>query len=89
MPHSRSSAKRVRQNEKHRLANLKVRGAYRSVEKQILALLAEGKAAEAAALLPHAYQKFDKAAKVHVIHANTAANHKRKLAAKVAKASKK
>ena len=89
MPHTRSSKKRVRQNETRRLANLKVRGAFRSVEKQVLTLVAEGKAAEAKALLPQAYQSFDKAAKVHVLHANTAANHKRKLASKVSAALKK
>ncbi len=86
MPHSRSSTKRVRQNEKNRLANLRVKGAMKSAEKAVADLLAAGKAAEAKAALSNAYAKLDKAAKVHVIHANTAANHKRKLATRVAKA---
>lgn len=86
MPHSRSSAKRVRQNEKNRIANLAIRGAYRGEDKRVMDLLAAGKPVEAKAALADAYQKYDKAAKVHVIHANTAANHKRKLAQRVSKA---
>lgn len=89
MPHSRSSRKRVRQNEKNRLANMKVRGSMRSQEKRVRDLLAAGKAEEAQAELSLAFQKLDKAAKVHVIHANTAANHKRKLARNVSAALKK
>ena len=88
MPHSRSSRKRVRQNDKNRVSNLRVRGAMRGQEKRVNDLLAAGKIEEAKAELPIAFQKLDKAAKVHVIHANTAANHKRKLALRVAKASK-
>jgi small subunit ribosomal protein S20 len=89
MPHTRSSKKRVRQNETRRAANLVTRGAMRSAEKEVRELLAQGKAEEAAKLLPHAYQKLDKAAKRHVIHANTASNHKRKLARAVSAAAKK
>ena len=89
MPHSRSSRKRVRQNEKNRLANLDIRGAYRGEDKRVMDLLAAGKVDEAKVALASAYQKYDKAAKVHVIHAKNAANHKRKLAARVAAASKK
>ena len=89
MPHSRSSRKRVRQNEKNRVSNLRVRGAMKGQEKRVNDLLAAGKIEEAKAELPIAFQKLDKAAKVHVIHANTAANHKSKLARRVAKASKK
>lgn len=86
MPHSRSSKKRVRQNEKRRDANRIVIGAMRTAEKDVLSLLAEGKAAEAEKALPVAFQRFDKAAKRHVIHANTAANHKSKLARRVHRA---
>lgn len=86
MPHSRSSRKRVRQNEVRRQANLVVRGAMRTQEKRVRDLIAEGNLAQATAELPLAYQKLDKAARVHVIHANTAANHKRKLASSLSKA---
>jgi small subunit ribosomal protein S20 len=86
MPHSRSSKKRVRQNEKRRLANRVVVGAMRTAEKAVLSLLAEGKAQDAEKALPYAFQRLDKAAKRHVIHRNTAANHKSKLARRVASA---
>ena len=46
--------------------------------------LEAGKAKEAEALLPHTFKKLDKAAKRHVIHKNTASNHKSKLAKAVA-----
>jgi small subunit ribosomal protein S20 len=88
MPHSRSSKKRVRQNTARRDANLVTRGAMRSQERKVLALLEAGKAAEAAEALPMAFKRLDKAAKRHVIHANTAANHKRKLAKRVSAALK-
>jgi small subunit ribosomal protein S20 len=86
MPHSRSSRKRVRQNETRRLSNLSTRGAYRAAEKKILGLLEAGKADEAKSMLPSVYQSLDKAAKRRVLHPNTAANHKRKIATRVAKA---
>jgi small subunit ribosomal protein S20 len=87
MPHSRSAAKRVRQNRKNRQANLGVRSSMRSQEKLVRELVAAGKKAEALAALSVAYKRFDKAAKVGVIHENTAANHKRKLARQVARLS--
>jgi small subunit ribosomal protein S20 len=89
MPHSRSSKKRVRQTETRRQANLVVRGAMRSQEKRVKELIESGKLDEARTELSIAYKRLDKAAKVHVVHANTAANHKRKLAAALAKASAK
>jgi small subunit ribosomal protein S20 len=89
MPHSRSSRKRVRQNETRRQSNLVVRGAMRSQEKRVKELIAAGKLDEARTELALAYKRLDKAAKVHVVHANTAANHKRKLALALAKASAK
>ena len=85
MPHSRSAAKRVRQNEKNRVANKQVRTSMRSQEQKVRELIAAGKADEAKEALSVAFQRLDKAAKVGVIHANTASNHKRKLAAGVAK----
>jgi small subunit ribosomal protein S20 len=88
MPHSRSSKKRVRQNQTRRDANVVTRGAMRTQERKVLALLDAGKADEAAKELPMAFKRLDKAAKRHVIHANTAANHKRKLAKRIAAALK-
>ena len=88
MPHSRSSRKRVRQNEKNRIANLDVRSSMRTQERRVQTLIAEGKLDEAKSELPTAFQRLDKAARVHVIHANTASNHKRKLAKRLSDAVK-
>lgn len=86
MPHSRSSKKRVRQTRTRTERNRTLRTAFRTVEKRIEELVAAGKGAEAKALLPEAYARLDKAAKRGVVHANKAANHKSKLARRVAKA---
>jgi small subunit ribosomal protein S20 len=83
MPHSRSSKKRVRQNRTRAARNRTLRGAVRSSEKALLDLVAAGKTAEAKKLLPEAYARLDKAARRGVMHANTAANHKSKLARRV------
>jgi small subunit ribosomal protein S20 len=88
MPHSRSSKKRVRQNRTRAERNRASRTAYRSVERRIEELTSAGKKQEALALLPEAYARIDKAAKGGVLHANTAANHKSKLARRLAAAKK-
>ena len=88
MPHSRSSRKRVRQNEKNRIANLDVRSSMRTQERRVQTLIAEGKLDEAKSELPTAFQRLDKAAQVHVINRNTASNHKRKLAKRLSDAVK-
>ena len=84
MPHSRSAKKRVRQNLTRAARNRDVRGAVRTIERRIQELLDGGKKAEAKAQLPEAYARLDKAAKHGVMHANTAGNHKAKLARRTA-----
>ncbi len=83
MPHSRSSKKRVRQTRKRTERNRDLRGAVRTTEKRLLELVAAGKKDDARKLLPEAYARLDKAAKRGVLHANTASNHKSKLARRV------
>jgi small subunit ribosomal protein S20 len=83
MPHSRSSKKRVRQTRRRTAANKDVRSAMRTTERRVLELIEEGNRDGAKALLPEVYARLDKAAKRGVIHANTAANHKRKIAKRV------
>jgi small subunit ribosomal protein S20 len=83
MPHSPSSRKRVRQTKKRTEANRTLRSAYRTVTRRLLALVEAGDREAARALLPTAYQRLDKAARQRVLHPNTAANHKRRLARKV------
>ena len=85
MAHSKQSAKRNRQNQKAREKNKKQRSAFKS------ALKIAGSAdspAKAKAALPLAMKKVDKAAKNRVIHKNTAARLKSRLAKKLLAASK-
>lgn len=83
MPHTRSAAKNLRQSIKRATANKALRSSMRTFEKKVLEAIESGKKAEAEALLPVAYQQFDKAARHGILHANTAANHKRRLARKI------
>jgi small subunit ribosomal protein S20 len=88
MPHTESAKKRLRQSKRRTLANKVLRGSVRTTERRLRELAASGDAKGAAALLPGAYQFLDKAAKNRVIHPNTAANHKAKLARLVARTGK-
>jgi small subunit ribosomal protein S20 len=88
MPHTESAKKRVRQSKRRTLANKGTRSQIKTTEKQLLDLVAKGDKKAAAELLPIAYQRLDKAAKNRVIHPNTAANHKRKLAQRIARLTK-
>jgi len=73
MPNSKQASKRLLQAEKARLQNKIVRTGMRSAMKKVLE--ADNKE-EAAAAVPAAMKKIDKAAKRHVIHANAAARLK-------------
>ena len=86
MPITKSEAKRLKQNILQRSRNDRQRLKARTLEKKIRALVAQKKADEAAKLIPAVSQALDKAAKNHVIHKNTAANHKSRLMSLVAKA---
>lgn len=77
MPNSKQAEKRVRQNEKRRIENKTVRTSMRTAVKKVLQA---PDAAAAQAALPEAMKRVDKAAKKHVIHANTAARTKSRLA---------
>lgn len=73
MAHSKQAQKRIRTNAKARQANKTVRSATRSAVKKALA---SGSAADQS-LAQHA---LDKAAKKGVVHKNTAARRKSRLA---------
>jgi small subunit ribosomal protein S20 len=81
MATSKQAKKRIRTSEKARLANKATRTAMRSAVRKVLA--AESKEA-AQAGLPLAAKRIDKAAKQGVIHKNTAARTKSRLARAVA-----
>ena len=80
MPNSPQARKRLRQDAKRASRNQERRSSMRTFEKKLLAKISEGDKAAAEQLLPEVYQQLDKAAKQRVIHPNTAANHKSRLA---------
>lgn len=84
MPNTESAKKRLRQTEVRTARNKAQRSAMRTVEKKVLEAIDAGDKAQAESLLPSLYKQLDKAAKKHIIHANTAANHKSRLASKIA-----
>ena len=83
MPNTPSAAKRLRQTATRSARNKTLRSAMRTWEKKVLAAVAEGDRAKAEEYLPLAYQHLDKAAKKRILHPNTAAHHKSRLARKV------
>jgi small subunit ribosomal protein S20 len=76
MPNSKQAAKRMKQNEDHRLQNKAVRSAMRTAVKKVLSAPSPE---EAQKHLPAAMKRVDKAAKKRVIHANAAARKKAQL----------
>ncbi len=88
MATSKQSQKRIRTNEKARIANKAVRGAMKTATKRVAVATS---AADGKKDLAEAMRKLDKAAKAGVIHKNAAARRKSRLARKVnalAKSSK-
>ena len=85
MPHTESAKKRLRQSKVKTLKNKGLRTTFRGYEKRLLALVESGDKKGAEALLPEVYQSLDKAGRHRVIHPNTAANHKAKLARRVSR----
>jgi small subunit ribosomal protein S20 len=73
MAHSKQAKKRIRQNEKARLRNKAIASRMRTEVKRVTTAIDAGDKAAAEASLPTAMKLVDKAAKAHVIHANTAA----------------
>ena len=82
MTNSKQADKRARQGERRRKANKVVRTSMRSAVKKV----AQAPTADAAAAaLPEAMKRLDKAAKKRVIHPNAAARTKSRLAKAAAK----
>jgi small subunit ribosomal protein S20 len=77
MPNNKQAEKRVRQNEKRRQENKVVRSAMRSAIRNVV----DAKTGEdAVAAIPAAMSRIDKAAKKNIIHDNTAARYKNRIA---------
>ncbi|MFN2454392.1 MAG: 30S ribosomal protein S20 [Pyrinomonadaceae bacterium] len=89
MPNHKSAEKRVRQNEKRRIANRNNRGRLRTSIKKLRVALAGGEANEINTLLPMTVSTIDKAVQKGVLHRNAAARYKSRLTARVNQASAK
>ena len=83
MPNTPSAKKRLRQTETRNARNKVLRSSMRTWEKKVLQAVEAGDKATAEAQLPMAYRHIDKAARKRILHPNTAANHKSRLARKV------
>lgn len=81
MPNSKQALKRMKTDDRRRMANKTVASSMKTAIKRVLTA-ADGTTAEAA--LPNAMKRIDKAAKTNVIHDNTAARKKAQLAKVVA-----
>ena len=79
MAHSKQAKKRIRQNEKRRLRNKTAASTMKTRCKKVLEAAAAGDGKQAEEHLSAALSSIDKAAKTHVIHANTAARKKSQI----------
>ena len=80
-----SAKKALRSAKRKRVFNLRRAQAIETPLRQFKKLVAAKNAAGAKALMPSLYKALDKAAKTHVISANTAARRKSRLMKAVAK----
>jgi small subunit ribosomal protein S20 len=86
MANIKSAKKAIRQTKKRTLRNAKVKREMKTLIKEVRNLAESGKKKEAEEKFVLATKKIDKAAKVHVIHKNTAARYKSRLAKRINKA---
>jgi small subunit ribosomal protein S20 len=83
MPRTRSAAKQARASLRRQARNKTVKSRLHTLEKRFLTLLDAKKAVEASAAYRLLTSALDKAAKVQVIHRNTASRKKSRLAARM------
>ncbi len=83
MPNTPSAKKRLRQTGVRTARNKTLRSSMRTWEKKVLQAVEAGDKSAAEAHLSLACKHIDKAAHKRILHPNTAANHKSRLARKV------
>jgi len=88
MANTSSAKKAQRVASRRRIFNLRRKKATKDAVKGISTLMQSKKVADAAKMLPTAYQAIDKAVKNHVIHKNAAARMKSRIAKHLAAISK-
>jgi small subunit ribosomal protein S20 len=86
MPNHASAKKALRQSHKRELVNTRATEAFKELKKDIKKHLLAGEVKKAKAELPKVYSKVDSAVKKNVIHKNTGARVKSRLAAMIKKA---
>ena len=84
MPIIKSAIKRVKQARKRQVRNYATRSEAKTYAKKVLAFSKEGDKEKAEANLKKAYKIIDTAAKKSILHKNTAARRKSRLAKAVA-----
>ncbi len=85
MPQRRNAIKALRQSKERHLHNLDVKTDIRKTVKKFLVVVDQKNKTEAQSLLSSLYKKFDKAAKINLIHKNTAARRKARFSRLVAR----
>ena len=83
MANIKSQIKRNRQNEERRVRNKSVRSALKTYARRVRAAVDAGDRESAEAAYRRAARAYDKATSKGVIHRNSAANHKSRLAGMV------
>jgi small subunit ribosomal protein S20 len=83
MANSAQARKRARQSEKRRQHNASLRSAFRSAIRKVRKAIESGDKAGANRLLSEASSALDRIADKKVIHKNTAARNKSRLAARI------
>jgi small subunit ribosomal protein S20 len=83
MPHNASAAKRLRQNLKRRTRNRDRLTELKTLRKQMLRALHDGKADEAKTLFTTLTRRVDQAAAKQTIHGNAAARLKARMAVRL------
>ncbi len=84
MTHTKSAAKRLRQGIRRNAANRTAKSSVRTAMKRVDEAVAKGDKAALAGAVSAAFQRIDKAARIHAIHANTAARRKSLVSRKAA-----
>ncbi|MBN2383269.1 30S ribosomal protein S20 [bacterium] len=79
MAHTKTTKKRIRQNERHRMINRGHKTKLRNLLKQFEKANLEKNAETCKALLPRALKLLDQSAASTLIHKNNAARHKSRL----------
>lgn len=87
MPRTKSAAKQARASLRRQRHNKSIKSRLHTLENNLLSLLDAKKSTEAVTAYQALSSALDKAAKVQVIHRNTASRKKSRLAARLKKAS--